>query len=115
MDVEANLPLRRGLLMVVKEALNNAVKHSGASELRLQIRCEHGRLAVTLQDNGKGFNPTTAGQKRSGLLNMSQRMTELGGTCEVVSQPGQGCKIECSAPLKQSRWRFWGRTRDLKN
>ena len=113
--LELNLPLRRGLLMVVKEALNNAVKHSGATELRLQIRCEHGRLTVILQDNGKGFDLTTAGQKRSGLLNMTQRMAELGGTCVVVSQPGKGCKIEFVAPLKQSRWRFRGRTRDLKN
>lgn len=109
-DLELNLPLRRGLLMVTKEALNNVVKHSGATEFRLQIRCEHGRLAVTLQDNGKGFDPTTArGRKRNGLLNMGQRMAELGGTCVIVSQPGEGCKIEFSAPLRQSRWQFWSR------
>ena len=39
----ANLPLRRGLLMAIKEALNNAVKHSGATEFRLQIRFRHER------------------------------------------------------------------------
>jgi signal transduction histidine kinase len=109
-DLELNLPLRRGLLMVTKEALNNAVKHSGATELRLQIRCEHGRLAVTLQDNGKGFDPVTAGsRKRNGLPNMGQRMAELGGTYAIVSRPGEGCRIEFSAPLRQSPWRFWSR------
>ena len=105
--LELNLPLRRGLLMVIKEALNNAAKHSNATELRLQIRCEHGQLGVIIQDNGKGFDPATAGAKRSGLLNMSQRTSEFGGTCRVVSQPGKGCTIEILVPLKQSRWRFW--------
>ena len=107
---ELNLPLRRGLLMVTKEALNNAAKHSGATEMRLQIHCEHGRLTLTLRDNGKGFDPATANQKRNGLLNMGQRMAELGGTCVVASEPGKGCRIEISAPLKESRWRFWGRS-----
>jgi hypothetical protein len=40
---------------------------------------------------------------------MSQRMAELGGTCTIVSQFGEGCKIEFSAPLKQSRWWLWNR------
>ncbi|MGC9941571.1 MAG: ATP-binding protein [Verrucomicrobiota bacterium] len=111
--LELTLPLRRGLLMVTKEALNNAVKHSRASELRLQIRCEHGRLTLMLQDDGKGFDPMKADRKRSGLHNMTKRMTELGGTCVVISQPGKGCTIEFSVPLKQSRWQFWDRTREL--
>lgn len=110
-DLELNLPLRRGLLMVTKEALNNVVKHSGATELRLQIRCEHGRLTVILHDNGKGFDPAAEGsRKRNGLLNMGQRMAELGGTYAIVSQPGEGCRIEFSAPLRQSRWQFWSRS-----
>ena len=109
-DLELNLPLRRGLLMVTKEAINNAVKHSGATELRLQIRCEHGRLTVALQDNGEGFDPVmAAGRERNGLLNMSQRMAELGGRCVIISRPGEGCRIEFSAPLRQSRWQFWNR------
>ena len=110
--LELNLPVRRGLLMVTKEALNNAVKHSDATELWLQIRCEHRQLTLTLRDNGKGFDSVTMKQKRHGLLNMTNRMAELGGTCVVTSQPGKGCKIEFSTPLKQSRWQFWS---NLKN
>jgi signal transduction histidine kinase len=107
--LKLDLPLRRGMLMVLKEALNNVVKHSGATEVRLQIRCERGWLTLSLQDNGKGFVLKTAEQKRSGLRNMSQRLAELGGTCRVTSQPGSGCQVEFSAPLKQSRWQFRGR------
>ena len=103
-----NLPVRRGLLMVTKEALNNVVKHSRAVELKLQIHCERGRLILTLEDNGRGFDPVKTNNQRNGLNNMAERMAELGGTFLIISQPGKGCRIEISAPLKQSRWRFWG-------
>jgi signal transduction histidine kinase len=109
-----NLPLRRGLLMVTKEALNNVVKHSEARELKLQIHCERGRLILTLEDDGKGFDPVKVDKQRNGLHNMAQRMAELGGTFLIVSMPGKGCKIQISAPLKQSRWRFWGRIEGSK-
>lgn len=112
--LELTLPLRRSLLMVTKEALNNAVKHSRATELRLQIHCDHGRLTLTLRDNGKGFDPIKADKKRNGLYNMTKRMAEFGGTCVVISQPGHGCTTEFSVPLKQSRWWFWDRTKELK-
>lgn len=102
-----NLPVRRGLLMVTKEALNNVVKHSGAAELKLQIHCEHGWLVITLWDNGRGFDHMKTDNQRNGLNNMAERMAELGGTFSVVSRPGEGCKIELSVPLKHSRWRFW--------
>jgi signal transduction histidine kinase len=111
--LELSLPLRRSLLMVTKEALNNAVKHSRASELRLQIRCEHGRLTLSLSDNGKGFDPAKADRKRNGLNNMTKRMAEFGGNCVVTSQPGKGCSIELSVPLKQSRWQFWKRSKEI--
>ncbi len=102
-DLVLDLPIRRALLMVIKETLNNAVKYSGASELLLQIRCRGRRLLVVIQDNGKGFIPTAATKQRNGLANMTQRMNELGGTCLVTSQPGQGCRIEFALTLKPSR------------
>jgi signal transduction histidine kinase len=104
----ANLPLRRGLLMAFKEALNNAVKHSGATELRLQIRFRHERLIMILQDNGKGFDPAAVKENGNGLTNMIQRMTELGGTCVITSQPGKGCQVEFNVPLTPPRWQLWG-------
>lgn len=100
----ANLPLRRGLFMAIKEALNNAVKHSGATELRLQIRFRYERLTVVLLDNGKGFDLKATKENGNGLTNMSQRMTELGGTCIVTSHPGKGCRVEFNVPLKPPRW-----------
>ncbi|MGA2543081.1 MAG: ATP-binding protein [Verrucomicrobiota bacterium] len=110
MSVEAiDLPLRRNLLMAIKETLNNALKYSEATELLLQIQRQNQGLAVVVQDNGRGFDPATPTPGRNGLTNMTQRMAELGGHCRVISQPGQGCRIEFWVPLNRSRRHLWGR------
>ena len=102
-----DLPLRRSLLMAIKETLNNAAKHSGATEVMLQIRWQRQKLVVVVEDNGKGFAPAAAKAERNGLINMSQRMKELGGACLVTSQPGQGCRVVFSIPLSRWHWRPW--------
>ena len=108
MSTEAfDLPLRRSLLMAIKETLNNAVKHSSATELHLQIHWQSQQLVVVVRDNGKGFDTAAVKSERSGLINMAQRMDELGGHCLVTSQPGQGCRVEFSIPLKHPRWNAW--------
>src|SRR5258708_2429967 len=102
-----DLPLRRSLLMAIKETLNNAVKHSAATELHLRIHWQGTRLVVVVQDNGKGFDPAVVKSERNGLTNMSQRMIELSGHCRITSQPGQGCRVEFSIPLKRPRRSSW--------
>jgi signal transduction histidine kinase len=102
-----DLPLRRSLLMAIKETLNNAVKHSGATELRLKIQWQGQQLVVVVQDNGKGFDPAVVKSERNGLTNMAQRMNELEGRCQVSSQPGKGCRVEFSIPLKHPRRSPW--------
>jgi len=102
-----NLPLRRSLLMAIKEALNNAVKHSGATELQLKIRWPGRRLVVVVQDNGRGFDPAKEKSGRNGLVNIAQRMKEMGGSCTVTSQPGQGCRIEFEIPFAHQRRYPW--------
>jgi signal transduction histidine kinase len=100
------LPVRRSLLMAIKETLNNAVKHSAATELRLQIQWQGSQLVVVVQDNGKGFDPAMVKTGRNGLANMAQRLAELGGSCHVTSEPGKGCRAEFSIPLKHPRRRL---------
>jgi len=102
-----SLPLRRSLFMAIKEALNNAVKYSEATELRLKIEWQNQMLLVAVVDNGKGFDPAMVEPDRNGLTNMTQRMSEIGGQCLVTSQPGQGCRVEFCIPLKQRRPWTW--------
>jgi hypothetical protein len=104
-----DLPLRRSLLMAIKEALNNAVKYAAATELRLKIKWHDQWLLVTVQDNGRGFDPAAAGPERNGLTNMVQRMHELGGRCHITSRPGEGCRVEFKIPLRDNRKRWWTR------
>jgi signal transduction histidine kinase len=104
-----DLPLRRTLVLAVKEALNNAVKHSHATKLLVKIRWGNGRLLLVLEDDGQGFDPAVARPGRNGLTNMSQRMTEVGGGFHVTSHPGKGCRLEFTLPLARPRlsWLNW--------
>jgi signal transduction histidine kinase len=102
-----DLPFRRSLLLAVKEALNNAAKHSEATELQLKIRRQGDGLTVVVQDNGKGFNPAQPKAERNGLANMNQRLNEIGGRCMLTSQPGNGCRVEFYIPFIQMHNRPW--------
>lgn len=110
-----DLPIRRNLFLAVKEALNNAVKYSGASELFLRIHREAAGVRVEVEDNGGGFDPAAITGAGNGLANMSQRLAEVGGQCRLFSAPGQGCRVEFTIPrlhvrLRQ-RWALWRRAR----
>lgn len=100
------LPLRRNLLLAVKEALNNVVKHSHATELLLKIRWQGKRLTVTVSDNGRGFDLASANAQRNGLANLANRMHDVGGEFSLTSSPGRGCRVEFSTPLLHRRPRF---------
>jgi signal transduction histidine kinase len=93
---------RHNLFMAVKEALNNAVKHSGASEVWLRIRwvVHRSALSVTVEDNGRGFDPAACREGGgNGLANMRTRMHASGGETEFASSPGEGTKVHFTLPL----------------
>jgi signal transduction histidine kinase len=85
------LTVRHSLLMAIKEALQNAVKHSQANTVHVGIHEQNGELEISIRDNGGGVPDQRVGVDQSGLNNMRQRLAELGGQCEIVSarnQPG---------------------------
>jgi len=102
-----DLPVRRNLFLAVKEALNNAAKHSEASELFVRIYRHNQKLTVVVEDNGRGFDPDQADATRNGMVNMIQRMNEIGGQFAVASQPGNGCRIEFTVPLNHGTYPAW--------
>jgi signal transduction histidine kinase len=106
-----DLPVRRNLFLAVKEALHNAAKHSQADELFLRIHCYDTRLIVSVEDNGRGFDPEYFASERNGMSNMKQRMAEIGGTFDISSQPGAGCLVVFNVALKEERRHWsWRRT-----
>jgi signal transduction histidine kinase len=98
-DLPCDMGMRRNLFLAVKEALNNAVQHSKATELVLSIHRQGQSVVVVMEDNGEGFDPALADQERNGLSSMRQRAAEAGGVCHVISRPGAGCRVEFVVPL----------------
>ena len=81
---------------VTTEAISNAVRHSGASRLTVEVSVAD-MFIVDIIDNGCGVpvdNP-----RRSGLANMTRRAEQLGGTCEITSPPEGGTRVHWTAPL----------------
>jgi signal transduction histidine kinase/ligand-binding sensor domain-containing protein len=91
--------VRHNLFMVAKEALNNVVKHSGASEAHLRLKLQEGFLEIQVEDNGRGFpNGVAITGKRSGLANMRQRANIIGASLSIESQPGEGVSVRVRLP-----------------
>ncbi len=89
---------RRNILLITKEIVNNAVKYSGARHLTVEALLEAGFLRFWITDDGCGFDVQ---QQRTGngLHNIRQRATELGGTLELITAPGNGTKYRYAIPL----------------
>jgi signal transduction histidine kinase len=81
---------------VITEAISNAVRHSGASRLIIEIAVAD-ELAVDIIDNGRGIAANIP--RRSGLANMAHRAEHVGGTCQVTTPAGGGTHVRWTAPL----------------
>ncbi|MEK7952350.1 ATP-binding protein [Luteolibacter soli] len=93
--------VRHHLFLAFKEALNNIVRHSGASEVKLAIGVADRTLTVELADNGRGLEPGNPVPGSDGLAGMKGRMEKLGGECRVASSPGE-TTVEFRLPLERS-------------
>ncbi|HZV35058.1 MAG TPA: two-component regulator propeller domain-containing protein, partial [Verrucomicrobiae bacterium] len=106
LDIPPGLPpwpvpadLRHNLFLVLKESLNNIVKHSGASEVLIRFTLDGEILKVSVEDNGKGFAAGPRDQFGNGLSNMEQRVRAMGGIFDLSSAPGKGTRIQFQLPL----------------
>jgi signal transduction histidine kinase len=96
---------RAVLFRNTRELLMNAVKHARAEKVSLRMESSGGTVRITVEDDGIGFTPESAtnmsaGEGSYGLFSIRERMADLGGTLEIVSEPGKGCKATLIAPLE---------------
>jgi signal transduction histidine kinase len=91
---------RHHLLLAVREAVGNVLKHAAAKQVQIGMRVDGGLLEVSVEDNGVGFDASRpAGVGHDGLANMTRRMREAGGSVQVASVPGQGTCVTFRVPL----------------
>ncbi|HEX5218343.1 MAG TPA: two-component regulator propeller domain-containing protein [Verrucomicrobiae bacterium] len=124
LDVPAELPaltlaaeVRHNLFLAIKEALNNVVKHAGATEVWLRVIVQVNSFCMVVQDNGCGLARKNGNRNGNGgilgsngrissghgLLNMERRLASIGGKCVIQGEPGQGTRAELRVELLSPR------------
>ncbi len=89
---------------LVQEALNNAVRHSGAKNAQVSVRQSPKSIIVQVSDDGRGFNLQRT--RGLGLLGMEERVKRLTGTFKVESQPDHGVSLTAELPFHSSDGRI---------
>jgi len=87
------------VLRIVQEALTNARRHSGASNIQVKLRVEEVDLVVEVTDEGRGFAPGAV--PGVGSRSMRERAMGIGGKVEIESASGQGTRVHLRVPLSQ--------------
>ena len=97
-DTVVPVPMAEQLLPTLREALSNAVRHAGASAVTVTVAVDGEDVLLVVADNGKGL-PENG--RRSGLANMEQRATDLGGRFTATNGVGGGAEIAWRVPLRR--------------
>nr|WP_293837957.1 7TM diverse intracellular signaling domain-containing protein [uncultured Arsenicibacter sp.] len=92
--------VRKEILLIYKESLENIRKHAGASQVVVRLTEPlNNVLQLSIQDNGTGFTPETL-SRQSGLQNMHQRAHRLGGKLTILARSGEGVSIQLQCPIQ---------------
>lgn len=92
---------KRNIILIVRESINNVLKYSQATELKIQIKVEENTLNITIKDNGIGFDPAAI-KKGNGIKNIKFRIKEINGSCKIDSIVGDGTQFIYYIPLTNS-------------
>lgn len=95
-DMPVSGKIRRNIILAVKEALHNIVKHSQASVVKVDFYFNE-VFTISIQDNGIGFSYVNTNGHTNGLRNMKERLISIGGSCNITSD--EGTKILIKIPL----------------
>ena len=93
-EVELTPDLEEELYRVAQEALNNALKHAGATQVVLSVRATEESVVLEVADDGQGFDPAeTHDAGGLGLIGMQERADKIGGQLTIHSAPGEGTRV----------------------
>ena len=101
-DVKDNINIsgekRRNVYLVIKELLNNAVKYSGASKIRIEAGTHPDLFVKIIESGGKGFDPKETSDFGNGLYNINKRLEQIGGKIHFL-QSSAGMEISVTLPI----------------
>lgn len=107
-DLSFRLPqkVENNIFRIVQEAINNAIKYSGATQIEIALKQTETDIVITIEDKGKGFDEKIV-EARSvniesgrGFFNMYERTEYINGNLEIKSFPGEGTKLVLTVPLR---------------
>jgi len=98
LDMQLRIGMRRDLLLIFKEAINNAARHSGCTEVAIDFHSKDHALLLQVSDNGKGFE-AGSGSDGQGLRSMARRAADIGGELKIDTLPGKGTTVRFELPL----------------
>ena len=96
----------RNVILFIREALQNAIRHAAAERLSISLRFDTGRLNVAVEDNGLGFDCSLERLEQSqhyGLLGMRERVERMGGEFHLTSAHGAGTTVRLQIPIGRAR------------
>ena len=94
--------VRRDLLLVFKEAVNNAARHSDCSKVNITLRNERSKLVLEISDNGHGFAEAEVEGRGQGLRSMRRRASAMGGELTLDTDRGRGTSVRLILPLARA-------------
>jgi signal transduction histidine kinase len=103
-DLKLGADVRRTILLICKEAVNNIVRHSSCHKADIELRIGGSLLVLLVRDDGQGFDATqdTTG---NGLLSMRNRAVSMGGEIEIISGRPSGTTVTLRIPIKHGKWK----------
>ena len=84
----------RDLYRIFQEGLNNVAKHADASQVWMNIRCVPDEIHLSIEDNGRGFDPLNVSHEHLGLGIMEERAEQIGAKLDVISSVGKGTRVQ---------------------
>ena len=98
-EIKLSEETRRNIFLVTKESFNNIAKHAWCNKVMISIEYFPGEIKFIIKDDGKGFDNSKLRPFGNGLINMKNRIEQIGGKYEITSGPGKGTGIKIEIPV----------------
>ena len=93
--------LELGIYRITQEAIANTVKHAGATRVVITLVERDGTVSLSVEDDGRGFDPDSSSNPGFGLIGIRERVELLGGTISITSRSGSGTRVDTVVPVER--------------